>query len=238
MLAERYGGKIAAFATLSPWARFRAIEGAPALLTVSRPLDMLASYRIAPDAATCKLVLENKHLGPASAARQLEDVIRERAGINLLRCDVTEFQKLLLGKHIEEMLQTVDFKDKSDVENAAFLAAVESKLGLISHLCLRNHRTLLTTRMKAWSEDAMQRLTRVNLSGCEGVHQGGLLHLAEKAANLRFLDISHNRTLGSMSGYLIGRGGRLLAGERRIHGAPLRFGRLEYLDASGCSAVR
>ena len=241
MLAERYGGKLSAFATLSPLARFRAIEGAAALVSVSRPLDMLLSYRIPADAATRSLVLENRHHGPASAMAQLEDIIRERRAVGVsLRGGVIEFRKLLLGKHVEEVLQTMDFKLLSEKESAEFLEAVESKLGLVSHLCLRNHPSLRSVHLQTWSEDAMQRLTRLDLSGCDGVNQSGMLLIAERAVSLRFLDVSgNNRGLGSMSGYLITGGalGRLVGG-KRVREEPLRFGRLEYLDASACPMVR
>ena len=72
------------------------------------------------------------------------------------------------------------------------------------------------------------------------MNQSGLLLIAERAVSLRFLDVSgNNRGLGSMSGYLITGGalGRLVGG-KRVQEEPLRFGRLEYLNASACPMVR
>ena len=223
-LRGRYGEEILATAELSAFERFKRIEGKAATKTLSRPLDVLTSYHIPNTPENRQAILVGAQNSPGQATDELEEILAaefDRVQFGQLE----SFRRLKRGDQIEAVLEGVDFGGLSFEENVQFLKIIQEKLPLIHRLILRNHQSLKTADMKKWTSDVLKRLTHITLSGCQGVDQDGLIHLAEQADNLVYLDVSGNTTLQVVA--------------RRAAGAvltslPLSFKNLTYLDISDC----
>jgi hypothetical protein len=73
----------------------------------------------------------------------------------------------------------------------------------------------------------LQRLTHITLEGCPGIDDKRLIHLADHAGNLKYLDVSNNNALHTLA--------RPSFSQSFL---PLSFKSLTHLDVSGCTMLK
>jgi hypothetical protein len=226
-LSGRYGDALRTLAALSPFERFEIIEGKASIKTLSRPIDVLTSYHIPNTAESREAVLRGQHDSPGQATDELEKIMAV-AFDAIQSGQLQPFKQLKLGPQIEAALQSINFgKYSSFEETDQFLKVIQDKLPLIQRLTLKYHPSISTAHIKTWTEDVLKRLTHITLEGCPGIDDKCLIHLADHADNLKYLDLSNNNALHTLA--------RPSFSQSSL---PLTFKNLTHLDVSGCTMLK
>ena len=224
-LKDRYAEALLRLQHMNVSDRFKAIEGNAAEVSISRPLDVLGSYKIPNNRLSRLEILEDRQYGPTAAIAEFEEIVHQTANNGAIQSgELESFRQLRLGHHIENALKTINFTTFSDPVSQSFLPEIQKKLGLITNLTLRNHKFFTTSVLRSWAKEELGRLTSVTLSGCHGIHKGGVVYLSQNLNCLEHLDLSQNEEIQTITERDSGIRSSL----------PLTFENLRYLDVSGC----